>query len=158
MSHGFHRHDQEFQLLLGPPCTQSSRGAGRSADAARGSTSQDRIGWPSSAVAWTSASRPGTASGAPGHSSAAGSDPKTPVVRSMRTGVGGESTVARSAYRYRPSGPGFKSVYAPSSPVTRVTSPVSVSRRNTGRLPPSSAAKYSARESCDQAGSAGHRS
>ena len=49
-------------------------------------------------------------------------------------------------------------MYAPSSPVTRVTSPVRGSTRNTGRRPPSSAAKYTVRESGDQAGSTGHRS
>src|SRR5271156_2296511 len=139
MSHGFHRQDQAFQLLIGPPCTQSSSGAGRSGDAPSGSTSQARTLWPSSAAARTSPSRPGTASGAPGLTRAAG--PAAPVsgLRSIRTGVGGESTAERSAYRYRPSGAGFRSVYAPSSPVTRVTWPSVGSTRNTGRRPPASA-------------------
>src|SRR5437016_12740733 len=154
MSHGFHRHDQVFQLLIGPPCTQSRSGAGWSAAAVAGSTSQALTGWPSSAVAVTSSSRPGSVTGVPGQSSAPGSPP---VVRSMRTGVGGESTAARSAYRYRPSGPGFRSVYAASSAVTRVTSPVPASTRNTGHRPPSSAVTYSALESCAQASAFGHR-
>ena len=76
----------------------------------------------------------------------------------MRTGVGGESTAARSAYRYRPSGLGFRSVYAPSSAVTRVISPLPASTRNTGHRPPSSAVRYSALESCAQASSFGQRS
>ena len=76
----------------------------------------------------------------------------------MRTGVGGESTAARSAYRCRPSGLGFRSVYAPSSAVTRVTSPLPASTRNTGHRPPSSAVRYSALESCAQASSFGQRS
>src|SRR5689334_4301062 len=155
MSHGFHRHDQLFQLLIGPPCTQSRSGAGWSAVAPSGSTSQARTGWPSSAVAVTSSSRPGSVTGTPGQSSAPGS---APVVRSMRTGVGGESTAARSAYRYRPSGSGFRSVYAPSSAVTRVTSPLPISTRNTGHRPPSSAVRYSALESGAQASPFGQRS
>src|SRR5579859_1449369 len=155
MSHGFHRQAQEFQLLIGPPCTQSTSGAGWSADAASGSTSQDRIGWPSSAVASTSSSRPGRVSGVPGQARATGSASGAAGSRSILTGVGGESTAARSAYRYRPSGAGFRSLYAPSSRVTRVTSPVTMSTRNTGRRPSSSAAKYTARESWDQADSAG---
>src|SRR6185437_13729211 len=120
-----------------------------------GSTSQARTGWPSSAVAVTSSSRPGSVTGTPGQSSAPGS---APVVRSMRTGVGGESTAARSAYRYRPSGSGFRSVYAPSSGVTRVTSPLPTSTRNTGHRPPSSAVTYSALESGAQASPFGQRS
>jgi len=48
----------EFQLLIGPPWTQSSNGAWWLADAVSGSTSQDLISWPSSAVASTSSSRP----------------------------------------------------------------------------------------------------
>ena len=76
----------------------------------------------------------------------------------MRTGVGGESTAARSAYRYRPSGSGFRSVYAPSSAVTRVTSPLPTSTRNTGHRPPSSAVRYSALESGAQASPFGQRS
>ena len=92
---------------MGPPCTHSSSGAGASADAVAGSTSQLRMRVPSSAVASISASRPGSVSGLPGLASRSGF---CPSAASSRTGVGGSSTEERSANRERPSGEGRRSV------------------------------------------------
>src|ERR1700761_7450232 len=106
-SHGFHRQDQEFQLDMGPPWTHSSSGAGLAPEAPRGRTSQLGIGVPSSAAASISVRWPGSVSGLPGLASRAGF---WPSAASSRTGVGGSSTDERSAYTYRPSGDGLRSV------------------------------------------------
>ncbi len=81
---------------MGPPWTHSTSGAGSATDADRGSTSQLRIGVPSSAAASISVRWPGRLSGAPGLASRAGF---WPSAASSRTGVGGSSTDDRSAYR-----------------------------------------------------------
>ena len=71
-----------------------------------GSASQPRMTAPSSAAASTSVSRPGSSIWPPGLGRACGGLPGR--VRSIRTGPGGLSTAARSAYRNRPSGDGHR--------------------------------------------------
>ena len=56
MTHGHQRQDHEFQLISGPPWIHSSSGAGASAEAPSGRTSQDCTRLPSAAVASTSCS------------------------------------------------------------------------------------------------------
>lgn len=92
MIHGFHRQDQSFQLDSGPPWIHSRNGAGFSAEAPRGSTSQARIVAPSSAVAVTSVRVPGSSGTGTGEASSSISPPGV-----IRTGRAGESTALRSA-------------------------------------------------------------
>ena len=94
--------------MRGPPWTHSSSGAGRCSEADAGSASQPRMTAPSSAAASTSVSRPGSSTWPPGLGRACGGLPGR--VRSIRTGPGGLSTAARSAYRNRPSGDGHRFV------------------------------------------------
>ncbi|MFD0328065.1 hypothetical protein ACFQZC_07125 [Streptacidiphilus monticola] len=108
------------------------------ADAPSGSTSQARSGVPSWAVVCTSARLPGSSPTPPGAGSTAGS--WSAAAASRRTGVGGASTVARSANSVDPSGETVRSVYAPVA-VSRVSEPSAVSSRKTGERPSWSAAK-----------------
>src|SRR5699024_1211454 len=107
-SHGFQRQDQPLKLMYGPPCTHSMRGAGDSAEASSGRTSQERIVVPSSTVVSISVSVPGICNSEPGVGRRTGR-PSTASV-SRRTGVGGASQASRSAYTYRPFGDGFSSL------------------------------------------------
>ena len=107
ISHGFHRHDQEFQLDMGPPCTHSTSGAGSCAEAVAGSTSQLRMRAPSSAAVSISSSRPGSSSGLPGLGSRSGF---CPPAAPSRTGTGGSSGDERSANSQPPCGDGHRSV------------------------------------------------
>ena len=156
MSQGFHRQDQEFQLDIGPPWTHRTSGAGFSALAPSGSTSQLLMFVPSATVVATSVIVPGTRISPPGLGSSTGCPGPDPS--GTRTGAGGESIADRSAYRQLPSGAGHRLSYAASSAVTRTGWPPSTPTRKTGRRPLSSAVKYTERASGAQATSSGHRS
>ena len=103
----------------------------------------------------TSVSVPGRAGASAGPASATGAPA---AAASSRTGAGGASQADRSAYTQRPSGDGHSCSYAASSVVSRVTTPLARSTRNTGRRPWSSAVKKTEPESADQAASSGLRS
>ncbi len=96
MSHQFQRQLQLFQLMTGPPCTHSSSGAGRSAEAPSGRTSQARTVRPSATVVSISVRVPGSEDTVPGAGSRTGSC--STAVASRRTGVGGWSTAPPMAY------------------------------------------------------------
>lgn len=140
---GLQRQCQAFQLVCGPPCTHSSRGAGVSGRASCGSTSQARSAVPSSAVVCTSVRLPGSAATCPGAGSVTGCCPG--VAASRRTGVGGLSTAERNAYRVPPSGLATTSVYAPDA-VSPTSSPLPVESRKTGACPASSAVNHTTGE------------
>ena len=59
---GFQRQCQPFHELKGPPCAQTTSGAGCCASAPVGTTSQDSTFWPSDAVAVRRSTRPGSSS------------------------------------------------------------------------------------------------
>ncbi len=87
--------------MTGPPWTHSTSGAGESAEAPSGSTSQERTVLPSATTVEISVRVPGTEAMAPGARSRSGSW-SAPVVAN-RTGCGGWSTELRSAYSALPS-------------------------------------------------------
>src|SRR5690606_36353846 len=93
------RHCQSFQEATGPPWIQSSSGAGLSAEAPSGSTSQPRISAPSSAVAVTSVSVPLVS----GRGAGEGRSAASPERASILAGPGASAIPLRNAYTDPPS-------------------------------------------------------
>ncbi len=137
---GFQRQCHMFHEPSGPPCTNTTSGAGFAADAVGGRTSQPPSGVPSSAVALTRSTTPGATIPCSSTPFARWCGTWSAVRASNRTTRGGCAYDDWRAYTAVPSGVGQRSVTAPSA-VSRVTVPSGRSTRYAEWLPSSSAVK-----------------
>ena len=154
----FQRHDHPAQVPSGPPCTNTTSGAGVSADAPAGRSSHEPISTPSSAVALTRSRSPvrgSSPAGVAGERSSTGS--WSAARASSRTTCGGRSGWDRNAYTVVPSGDTHTSLNA-APPASRIVAPLSSSQRKMATPPRSSAVNRIARPSGVQSGEIGQRS
>ena len=154
---GFQRQLQPFHDPIGPPCANTTSGAGCSGEASGGRMSHDPTAVPSAACADTRSTRPRPAippSSILGASSIGFWCSPRAANRTMRDGW---ETVARSAKTVSPSGAGHRLEITPSA-TRHVTEPSARSTRKAAPWPSRSAVKKTALESGAQVTESGHRS